>query len=464
MSQTFDPRNGAKSPQEIIAAQRAASRATQKALISAHVNKSEGIDVVLHNKGTLRSSRLLEPTGDEVVRYSFIDDDGETYDISELLEEEWGQDGNQSSPLVNQMPNGLAANSLRPPAPNRQATDQSVYVTAPSTPEPGVSRQIAGSAGLERKRSNSGSMDILKGVVERSAGKPEGKLEEKISRVIDKVKSGKSVPGGQAGPTLSTQPQQPQTSSPGHSGRTTPSSASYSASIRPSSRALSPLLEGQPSGSPSSTTSRASSRQANPSAQNNMQNAAATVNRIISRHRQQPSIASILSDISTPNHQASSVDNEHDSYEGTNTPATATSSTHPTPPLGTSIFLRAVNSTSPTPRTPVIYTDDFGMKTLMGLVEARARDLRPKTRSPSGSKGSVSSDHSSLRKGSSLALGADDDDEATRLLYGEKMGKEEMEGMQPDIRNCLGNVQSRLDAWDLEMDDLLIQLGKGIRT
>ena len=163
----FEGRATSLSPQEIIAAQRAATRANQRALISAHTNTNQGVDVVLPDKGTFRSSRLLEPNGGEVVRYSFIDDDGQTYDISEILEEELGVDGSNINPPI-----------LAPPLIRHGDSSQSNYVTAPSTP-------------LEQPESSTprGSEDILRGVLARSQGQPEGKLEEKLSRVISKVKS-----------------------------------------------------------------------------------------------------------------------------------------------------------------------------------------------------------------------------------------------------------------------------------
>lgn len=71
--------------QEIIAAQRAVSRANQRAILSAQKNSEQGVDIVLPDRGTVRSSRLLD--GDRV-RYSYIDQDG-TVDISELVESEW---------------------------------------------------------------------------------------------------------------------------------------------------------------------------------------------------------------------------------------------------------------------------------------------------------------------------------------------------------------------------------------
>jgi len=74
------------SRQEIIAAQRAATRATQRAIISAQSNSVRGMDVLLPGNAMLRSSRY-DPH--ERIRYSYVEPDGETYDISDIVEEEW---------------------------------------------------------------------------------------------------------------------------------------------------------------------------------------------------------------------------------------------------------------------------------------------------------------------------------------------------------------------------------------
>ncbi len=75
------------SRQEIIAAQRAAARGNQKAMLSAQVNQLRGVDVMLPDRGMLRSQRL---DVDNRMRYSYVQPDGETYDISEIIEEELG--------------------------------------------------------------------------------------------------------------------------------------------------------------------------------------------------------------------------------------------------------------------------------------------------------------------------------------------------------------------------------------
>lgn len=82
------------SRQEIIAAQRAASRANQKAMLSTQANGQSGVDVVLPDKGMLRSQR---GDADSKMRYSYVQPDGETYDISEIVEEEFGASGSERS-------------------------------------------------------------------------------------------------------------------------------------------------------------------------------------------------------------------------------------------------------------------------------------------------------------------------------------------------------------------------------
>lgn len=371
---------GPLSPQEIIAAQRAASRASQKALISAHENSKQGVDVIVPDRGTFRSSRLLEPQG-EVVRYSYIDGSGETYDISEILEEEFDEKARSS-------PNIPAAPSLL-----RTHTDSSTYITAPSTPEPEAEKK------LERPR----SQDLLQGILHR-VGDSDDRLEEKLHRVINKVKSGNVRAMAAEDPAATP------------TGRTTPQGR----------------LASVPEGRAADLTPRASSRQ-------NFTQTAVTVNRIVSRHRQQPSIASIMSDLSASpapesirDRQASQEYDTHDedlhTGTGASTPLTATSSTHPTPPFHSiNLFTRSVSSASPTPRRPVVYTDDFGIKTLMAIIDVRSRVAKPKN----------------------ITVECD---EVEKRYYGEKI---EWDGVQQDVKGIFGGLMGRLEKFDRDIDEIL---------
>ncbi|CAL1699438.1 unnamed protein product [Somion occarium] len=81
-----EPKQRQMSKQEIIAAQRAATRANQRAILSAQANSARGLDVLLPGNAMIRSSRY---DVDDRMRYSYVEPDGETYDISDIVEEEW---------------------------------------------------------------------------------------------------------------------------------------------------------------------------------------------------------------------------------------------------------------------------------------------------------------------------------------------------------------------------------------
>ncbi|KAI0938901.1 hypothetical protein AcV5_000470 [Taiwanofungus camphoratus] len=86
------------SKQAIIAAQRAATRASQRAILSAQANSARGLDVLLPGNVMIRSSRYEV---DDRIRYSYVEPDGETYDISDIVEEEWRGEVGPSSPRTN---------------------------------------------------------------------------------------------------------------------------------------------------------------------------------------------------------------------------------------------------------------------------------------------------------------------------------------------------------------------------
>lgn len=356
--------SGAMSPQQIIAAQRAASRANQKALISAQANASQGVDVVLPDQGTLRSARLGVP-GQEQVRYSYISGDGETIDISELVEQEWGNEG---------------AKELQPPSLLRTTTGNSSYHTAPSTPDSGLA-----SSPLEDAGKNSGN-DILQGVLQRSRNEPEARLQEKIHRVLDKVRAA------------------------GAGGRSTPNGDVGKRSVSPSAL---PPLSPLPEGGVYDPAERSSSRQGDAPRSNSRQALA----KMGSRHRQQPSIASILSDFSTENDT------------GPSTPMTAATSVNPTPPVGAYHPMR-LNTTSPTPapRNPVVYSDDFGIKQMLAVIQVRARDAAPKE------------------------VERKELDPVEKMFYGEKP---DFAIAHPSVRQSFSPLQARLEALDKELDEIL---------
>ncbi|KAJ7733770.1 hypothetical protein DFH07DRAFT_754608 [Mycena maculata] len=80
------PASSGLSRAEIIAAQRAATRANQRAILSASTNSVRGMDVLLPGNAMIRSTRS---NTEDKMRYSYVQPDGESYDISDIVEEEW---------------------------------------------------------------------------------------------------------------------------------------------------------------------------------------------------------------------------------------------------------------------------------------------------------------------------------------------------------------------------------------
>lgn len=301
------------SRQEVIAAQRAASRANQLAILSANANASEGIDLVMSDRGTVRSSRH-SVDGDRQVRYSYIEPDGgTTYDISELIEQEW-------TPLV---ADDDGAASLLPPA----------------------------EAQLGRS-SSPGQGDVLQGALAGSVDANEGPIGQKLARVVEKVRSG------------SVQPLM----------------------VLPSSKRA---IDEQSHLSTDTPASAAAADQPRES---------------VDSHTKKPSVTSISST----------------SRSSGQSPQTSTMS--PRPSTSTSIPARTASRSLA--RTPIpVMRDDFGVKQMLAVINARAREPLPK-----------------------LAEPADKKDDVERLLFGERIPSSVDEGVE---------MQSRLDNFDRELDELL---------
>ncbi|CBQ70427.1 conserved hypothetical protein [Sporisorium reilianum SRZ2] len=76
--------NAGRTPQEIIAAQRAAAAERNAAVLGAQRNTQQGVDVMLSNQARIRSSKL-GPSNK--FRYSYVPADGQERDISSIIEE-----------------------------------------------------------------------------------------------------------------------------------------------------------------------------------------------------------------------------------------------------------------------------------------------------------------------------------------------------------------------------------------
>ena len=155
------------SRQEIIAAQRKASRANQRAILSAQANLEHGVDILLPDKATIRSSRIGGTGGAaDMIRYSYIEPDGETYDISEIMEEEW--------------------------TPHKEKHDG----------EASHSSSVRSRSGVADP---DGRNDLLEGALGRQGVSETGQqsLGEKIDRVLNKIKANPNVVGSSGGRRVS---------------------------------------------------------------------------------------------------------------------------------------------------------------------------------------------------------------------------------------------------------------------
>lgn len=306
------------SRQEIIAAQRAASRANQKAMLSTQANGQSGVDVVLPDKGMLRSQR---GDADSKMRYSYVQPDGETFDISEIVEEEFGASGSERS----LSPSGSlnANNDLLSGAMN--SSQPSALITRVLNKITGRNAVVAQSNSASTVRSTSSSMYSEDARSEQSSG----------SRA--------------ATPTAATLASR---QSP------TPTGASRSRSVTPTAGAAS-----------------------------------------VATHRQhQPSIESVLSDVSD--------------YR---TAASATPSGRTTTSSGT------VLSPSPIPAQRIrIPKDEFGLTEMLAIIDSKA----------------------ALGRGPPLPPM----DEVDKLYFGRKVDPEKL---HPDIRDVYSGTLKKMEELDL---------------
>ncbi|KAI0269365.1 hypothetical protein BC834DRAFT_1017379 [Gloeopeniophorella convolvens] len=287
------------SKQELIAAQRAATRANQLA-IRAQSNSQRGVDVLLPNNAMLRSSRYEM---DERTRYSYIEG-GETYDISDIMEEEWD----------------------------------------PSADTQG---------------------DLLEGVLARGGAK-DG-VDEKLHRVLNKIRDGRGVQRGPASPPVSASTIDSVYSTPGHddapperyaTSRTTTPVAEprrVASPIAEPRRVASPIAEPRRVASPASerTVTPDARRQRSATPSSAAQQGKATP----PPHLRQESVASVMSDTS--------------GYR------TAVGSPSPPPTASPALFKSAAGTAQQQMRAPsraqkpklALPKDDFGVGHMMAIIE-----------------------------------------------------------------------------------------------
>ncbi|CAG8526470.1 18306_t:CDS:10 [Acaulospora morrowiae] len=154
--------NDQLSRKQLIEQQREYSRAKQKSILSARKNEEQGVDIIT-SIGAIRSSRIFGAK----VRYSFISVDGEEVDISDLIEDVWGDDD-----LMNIQ--DASSNS------NSKLRNELTY------PEKGDVTSVE-----NKRKSRTAEVDILENIVNDGDDENETEtIEQRINRVIQKVKAG----------------------------------------------------------------------------------------------------------------------------------------------------------------------------------------------------------------------------------------------------------------------------------
>ncbi|CAG8558078.1 11138_t:CDS:2, partial [Acaulospora morrowiae] len=154
--------NDQLSRKQLIEQQREYSRAKQKSILSARKNDEQGVDIIT-SIGAIRSSRIFGSK----VRYSFISADGEEVDISDLIEDVWGDDE-----LMNIQ--DASSNS------NSKLRNELTY------PENGDITSVE-----NKRKSRTAEVDILENIVNDGDDANETEtIEQRINRVIQKVKAG----------------------------------------------------------------------------------------------------------------------------------------------------------------------------------------------------------------------------------------------------------------------------------
>ena len=308
------------SKQEIIAAQRAATRANQKAVLSTQANSQRGVDVMLPDKAMLRSQRI---DADSKMRYSYMQPDGEMYDVSDIVEEEL-----------------KASNSSQ-------------------------STSTVGSDG--------GTNDLLRGAM---AGSQPSTL---INRVLDKIKNG-PVPQSASSSTF-------RSTSPSNYSEDDQSDASGSRAVTPTASNLATSHRSiTPTASKDTASSR--SRSVTPTAGTSSDNPT---------HRHyQPSIESVLSDVSD--------------YR------TAASGT----PLAMASSRAAISPSPMLTKRPRIPKDEFGLTEMLAVINTKAM-LSKEPRPPSP-------------------------DEVEKLFFGTKI---DLDTVHPQIRDVYSGTVQKMK--ELEM-------------
>lgn len=329
------------SRQELIAAQRAASRANQKSILSAQTNSVRGVDVLLPGNAMIRSSRY--DSGDKM-RYSYVEPDGETYDISDIVEEEWQE---KDAVTKNDLLQGVLVRSKDGLGDNFDRVLNKIKDGKASGRVP--TSQLKSNSQLDRPRPT------------RSTSPSELSNDQDEMGYVDNLNSRSSTPIAAA--TFARTP--------------TPTSATIGNIQRvptPSSGSVTPVGQDSRNLRPRTNTPTTSSK---------------------APARRNPSIASVMSDIS-----------------GYGTPA---SHMHSESPDGST---RSAVTPKPQRKRPYIPKDDFGLSHMMTIIELA---------------------------GSTNRAPVPPMDPVDELLFGREL---DIESLHPQVKNIFSNSFKQLNAMD----------------
>lgn len=327
-----------KTTQQIIAEQRAASRAKQHALLSAQENTENGLDVHLPDKGTVRSSRITID-GEEHVRYSYISNDGDTFDISQVVQAE-----------LDSKPEDAQETLLSPVIPefSRQGTDQSIYRTAPNTPLPDDESIKSHTTFPPAKP------DLLQRAISHTGPDNATDIANKLDRIIDMAMSFQAE-------------EHDRSSTPVPFDRKSAYVEGTPRAVSPSESEITYALGRDASLSPILGKAPPAIKQAMEPSKSTVTTPRVPATRYLPRarhQRQQPSIASILSDVSVQR-------------ESSTTTTLSTIPAESDEPFGMSEATEALRKPLNKPSRPIRLDDDFGFTTMMNVVQARADKMRP---------------------------------------------------------------------------------------
>jgi hypothetical protein len=155
------------SKKQLIEQQRKYSRAKQKSIISARKN-AEGVDI-LTRIGSIRSSRIFGSK----IRYSFIPAEGGEIDISDIIEDIWGDD--EILGVITD-----ESESTKEPSPSSSIEESNEDRLSISTP---LSKK-------EQYRRSTQNVDILEKMVNENNSEVTQSMEDRIERVLNKVRKG----------------------------------------------------------------------------------------------------------------------------------------------------------------------------------------------------------------------------------------------------------------------------------